>query len=191
MHMSKIKKIVKEENIINKKNYLILAVIFILTISFTLYLCKLFIVYKEYQKEIPVISGSLLEITKEELEHYVIDNPSVVVYMCSATKDECRSFEKKLKKYVKKMEINDEMIYLNLTNEDLDTFIQEFNKKYSSKNKLTSNIPAFAYFNDGKLEALLQENKTKNITISKMKSFLELVWADEEEIEQENIEESN
>ena len=186
--MSKSKKIEKKD-IINKKNYFILAIIFVLTISFTLYLCKLFVVYKDYQKEIPIISGSLLEITKEELEHYVIDNPSVVIYMCSATKDECRNFEKKLKKYVKKMEISDEIIYLNLTNVDLNTFIQEFNKKYSSKNKLTDNIPAFAYFNDGKLEALLQEKQTKNLTISKMKNFLELVWAEEEEIE--STEETN
>ena len=48
------------------KNYVILIVIFLLGICLTLYLCKWYKVYDDYQKEIPVIRDSLLEITYDD-----------------------------------------------------------------------------------------------------------------------------
>ncbi|MBQ3306820.1 MAG: hypothetical protein IJG68_01345 [Bacilli bacterium] len=163
------------------KDYLLLAFIYLITIIMVLYFCKSYIVYREYQKEIPVISGSLMEIMPDDLEHYIIDNPEVVVYMCSAPDDKCREFEKKLKKYIKKKEITDEIIYLNLTNVDLEQFTKDFNKKYPNTLKLNQNYPAFVFFADGKNEAILQEKKDKKLTISKLNVFLETIWAEEEE----------
>lgn len=168
----------KEKSI---KDYLLLAFIYLMTIILVLYFCKTYMVYREYQKEIPVISRSLMEIMPDDLEHYIIDNPEVVVYMCSAPDDECRSFEKKFKKFIKKKEITDEIIYLNLTNVDLEQFTKDFNKKYPNTLKLTKHFPAFVFFADGENEAILQEKKNKKLTISKLDNFLETIWAEEEE----------
>ena len=163
------------------KNYIILAIIYIATICITFYFCKIYTVYEDYQKEIPVIRDSLQEITKEDLEHYIVENSIAVIYMCTAPDELCRNFEKDLKKYVNKKEITDEIVYLNLTGVDLDQFIDSFNKKYPNKTKLSKNFPAFVYFNDGSLETILQSKKSNSLTISKLNTFLELIWSEEEE----------
>ena len=163
------------------KNYFLLGIIFLATIGLTIYLCKWYEVYEEYEKEIPVIRGSLLEITKEDLAHYVIDNPGFVVYMCTSENDTCRTFEKDLKKYIHKEEITDEIIYLNLTGVESEKFVEEFNKTYSPKTKLNGHYPAFVSFTDGEVDAILQGTKNKKVTISKLRNFMELYYYNEEE----------
>ena len=179
------KKETQEKNYL--RNYIILIIIFIFCIALTLYLCEWFNVYKEYEKETPVIQGSLLEITSEDLEHYVVDTSNVVVYMCTAPSDECRSFEKNLKKYVIKKEITDEIIYLNLTGVDVSEFVKKFNEKY--KTKISSNFPSFVVFNDGNVVGVLQSKKNKSISISKLSTFMDLYVFDElEEDYADNLE---
>ncbi len=158
----------------NLKNYLILGVIFLVGIGLTLYLCKWYNVWDDYQKETPVIRGSLLEITYDDLEHYVMENPTTVIYMCTSNNDTCRSYEKDLKKVALKETLNDYVIYLNLSNLDQDEFINNFNNKYQFKTKLTTNYPAFVVFEDGKVSSILQGKKNKRLTISSTKQFLEL-----------------
>ena len=172
------------------KNYIILGFIYLCCISLTLYLCKWYDVYKEYEREIPVIRGSLMEITPEELEHYIVETSSSIIYMCTSTDDNCRLFEKDFKKYISRNDITDEVTYLNLTNTDIASFVDSFNKKYSYKIKLNGHYPAFVAFEDGKVISILQGNKKKELTLSKVKAFLEINLAtDEEEIIEESKEE--
>ena len=35
----------------------------------------------------------------DDLDHYVLDNPTTIIYMCTANDDECRNFEKDFKNY--------------------------------------------------------------------------------------------
>ena len=71
--------VLKKKSIV--KNYIILIVLFILSFAFTLYLCKWYNVYKEYKNEIPVIRGVLSEISYDELDHYIIDNSNIMLYI--------------------------------------------------------------------------------------------------------------
>ena len=160
----------------NKKirNYVILILMFLAVILIVLYFCNIYKTYEEYQKETPVISGTLQEIHSEDLDHYVIDNPYAFIYMCVASSDECRLFEKDLKKLVRSKELSDDIIYLNLSNDNLDEFVLDFNKKYDYKVGLTTNYPAFVMFEDGKIINILQGNDKKKLTISKVKQFIEL-----------------
>ena len=166
------------------RNYFFLGFIFLVSIGLTLYFCKWYEVYEEYEKEVPVIRGSLLEITREDLEHYVIDNPSFVVYMCTSEKETCRTFEKDLKKYVNKEEITDEIIYLNLTGVEKEEFIEDFNNRYSPKPKLKGDYPTFVSFTDGEVDAVLQTSKNKKVTISKLRTFMDLYESKEEDYEE-------
>ncbi len=185
--MAKDKTIEKEKNNNEEKqknylkNYIILGVLFCCCIFLTLYFCKWYDVYQEYEKEIPVIRGSLVEINPDELEHYVVDTPSAIVYICTANDDTCRNFEKDFKKYIRKNDITDEIVYLNLTGVDQDAFVKEFNQKYKYKNKLNGKYPAFVVFQDGKISSVLQASKNKKITMTKVQNFLELYLLEEEE----------
>ncbi|MBQ6324076.1 MAG: hypothetical protein IJI22_04490 [Bacilli bacterium] len=157
-----------------KNNYVLLVVIFVLTIAFVLYLCRWYNVYNEYKKNIPVIRDSLYEIVNDDLEHYIMDNPTSVVYMCTASNDKCRTFEKKFKKYLKTVELTDSMVYLNLSDLDQDEFVNNFNSKYDYKVKLTTDYPAFVYFEDGEVVAILQGKEDSDLTLAEVKQFLKL-----------------
>lgn len=160
---------------IKLKNYLILAIIFILTILFVLYICKWYQVYSDYQKETPVIRGTLqYEITNMELDHYIMENPSCVVYMCTAKSDSCRTFEKDFKKLIEKKHLGNSIIYLNLSDADVNTFVTDFNNRYNYKVKLTPNYPALVEFTEGKITGFIEGSTKKPLTITKVSQFIDL-----------------
>ena len=163
----------EQEKKVTIKSYLILATIFMLTIGITIYLCECYKVYDESKKETPIIRGTLSEITSEELEHYVQENQNCVVYMCTASNQVCRDYEEKFKKLIKKKNLQEDIVYLNLSNIEQDKFIESFNNKYKYKIKLTSNYPAIVIFDEAKISALLQENDEK-LSIDRTKQFIEL-----------------
>ena len=187
--MAKSKKLdEKQKNYV--KNYILLIVLFGSCIFLTMYFCKWYNVYKEYERETPIIRGSLLEITSSDLEHYVVDTPEAIVYLCTANDDVCRSFEKDFKKFVQRNNLVDYITYLNLTGVDNELFIKDFNAKYDYKIKLNGHYPAFVAFQDGKVVSILQGSKNKKITISKVQNFLELNLYREDEEEDINEEEA-
>ena len=76
----------------NVKNYLILGIIGLIFIGLTLYFCKWYQVLDEEEKQIPVIRDTLPEITPLELDHYIVENPTATIYMCTASDIKCRKF---------------------------------------------------------------------------------------------------
>ena len=155
------------------KNYSILVVVCLIVIAFTIYLCKCYQIYDESKKKIPVIRDTILEIVPKDLEHYILENSSTTIYMCTASDTECRQYEKKLKKLIKKEELQNSIVYLNLSDIDLDKFDEDFNKKYPYKISLTTKFPAIEVFDNSKITGLLQE-KEENLSINKTKQFFEL-----------------
>lgn len=155
------------------RNYIITFILFIACFGLVLYLRALYRVNEAEQKKIPVIDGYISEIYSDDLEHYILDNPNGVIYMCIANDEDCRVFEREFKKLLKKDEYNDNLAYLNLMDVDQDKFLEEFNKKYIYKTKLVKEYPAFVLFEDGKVKAILQE-KDRKLDIVKVKHFLEL-----------------
>lgn len=156
------------------KNYLILLLLFVVSMGFVLYLRELYKVNEAEQKKIPVIDGLVYEIYNDDLEHYILDNPTMVIYMCTANGNSCRLFERNFKKLLKKNDYSDRLVYLNLTNIDQEKFIKEFNNKYNYKIKLTTNYPAFILFEDGKVKKILQGKENEGLTITRVRQFLEM-----------------
>ena len=155
-------------------SYVVLALLFLICIVVVLYVCKIYKVNEEENLKIPVIRDSITEIYLEDLEHYVLDTPITVIYICTADNEKCRSFEKSFKKLLRKKDYRDQIIYLNVTDIDQDSFISEFNQKYPYKNQITTNYPAFVLFEDGVVESVLQSKNNKSLTINKVKNFLDL-----------------
>jgi len=165
----------KENTNIKKiHNYLLLLLLFVFCICVVLYVCKVYKTHEEEKMKVPIIRGFVSEIYSEDLEHYVLDNPTSVIYMCVANGESCRSFERNFKKFLQKRNYNDQIVYLNLTDVDQGLFVNQFNDKYHYKIKLTSQYPAFVLFEDGEVKGILQENGSKPLTITKLKHFLEL-----------------
>lgn len=155
------------------KNYLILFVICLITIATTLYFCKCYQVYSESMLEIPVIKGTLSEITSKELNHYVLENPNCTIYMCTASDKNCRNFETDFIKLIKKENLQNSIVYLNLSDVNQEEFVKEFNDKYNYKVKLTENYPAIVIFEDSSISSILQETEAP-LSINRAKQFIEL-----------------
>ena len=168
-----------EEKTLEKKNkklvrnYIITLILFIACFGLVLYLRELYRVNEAEQKKIPVIQGYISEIYSDDLEHYIMDNPNGVIYMCIANDENCRTFEREFKKLLKKDEYNDNLAYLNLMDVDQNKFLEEFNSKYIYKVKLSKDYPAFVLFEEGKVKSILQD-KSRKLDIVKVKHFLEL-----------------
>lgn len=155
------------------KNYLILFAVICATIILTIYLCDCYRVYSEGQKEIPIIRGTIFEITSAEIDHYIKENPSGTIYVCTSSNQNCRNFEPDFIKLIKKKDLQDEIVYLNLSNIDQETFLTEFNQKYKYKYALTENYPAIITYEDSKITNILQEKDGK-LSINTAKQFIEL-----------------
>ncbi len=164
----------EKEKQIHWKNYVILALIFLGGILLTVYFCKWYHVYDEYQKQTPVIRGTLSEIMPEDLEHYVMENPTTVIYMCTSSDMVCRNYEKDFKKLVEQETLQDQIIYLNLSNADITSFIEKFNQSYPYKVKLTEKYPAIIMFEDGEVKNILQGTEKEKLTITKTKQFIDI-----------------
>ena len=157
------------------KNYIILLGICLLTVFLVMYIAEWYKVYSDYQKETPVIRGTLKkEITAADFDFFLMEYPTSTIYMCTSKSDNCRNFEKDFKKIVIQKELQDSIIYLNLSNADIESFINDFNNKYNYKIKLNENYPALVEFNDGKITSLLEGEDNMPLTISKARSFIEL-----------------
>lgn len=166
----------KKENTrkVGVKNYLILALIFIAATAVTIYLCSVYNVYQEDKLQVPVIRGTLSEITSEELDPYISENPTVMMYICTASNETCRKYEKSLKKYIVREELQERMVYLNITTEEAEKFADSFNEKYTTSLKLKDRYPALIIFEEGKVTHLLQAKENEKLTITKTKQFMEL-----------------
>lgn len=164
----------QSERNIGVKNYLIIGLIFLVATVVTVYLCNVYSVYQESKLEIPVIRGTLSEITSEELEHFISENPTVLLYICTASDESCRNYEKDLKKLVTRKELQNELIYLNISLDEKETFVKTFNETYTSRVKLTDQFPAIIALEEGKTVHILQPKNNERLTISKTQQFIEL-----------------
>lgn len=163
-----------EERIIPVKNYVILLIMFVAVVVLVFYLCNLYHVYDAHQRKVPVIRDTLSEIQPDELEHYVMETPSTAIYMCTAENEICRDYEKGFKKLIEKEDLQDSIIYLNLSNIDLNQFVDKFNAKYPYKVEITKNYPALVIFEDGEICAMLQGTNKQKLTLTQTEQFIEM-----------------
>lgn len=155
-----------EKRVIPNKNYLIVAMIFVITIGLMFFLRNWYISYQDYENTIPVLSGVISEVKYTEVDNYLIDNPSVVMYMGDAKDSDCREIELELKELVENRHIKDKVIYYNITDvKNKNLLLKEFNSKYTINNKISS-YPVVMIFEDGKIVDYRSKTASKNLTIS-------------------------
>ncbi len=156
---------------IKTKNVVILIIIFLVGIGLTLYFCRWYQVIDQNKKSVPIIRGTLSEISYQELDDYLLENPTSVIYLCTSDSQQCRNYEKDVKSYFVKSGLNSSIIYVNLTNIDQTKFIKKFNQKYHYKVKLNTNYPAIIYFSEGEIKDMIQGKKGNTLTLNKTKEF--------------------
>jgi len=155
------------------KNYMILAGIYIGVIILVLYLVSWYKTYQDYQKETPVLRNTLFEVNQEEIEHYLQENPSCILYMCDATSDHCRDFETSFKREILKKQWQDDITYLNLNGiSNQESYLSTFVNQYSLGDFMISKTPALVAIEDGKIIATISGINGSDMTVNEAKQFI-------------------
>jgi len=149
-----------KKNNIPFKNFSILLFIVLGTIFLTLYLRSWYNASIEYYQNNSIMSEYLSELKSEEINSFIIDNPSIIIYYASAKDINIKSFEKSFKKLMEQYEIKDDIIYVDSSKQDNTDFISKLNDVSDKKiNKI--NIPNLIYIKDGKVNKVLYSNENK------------------------------
>ncbi len=143
-----------------KKNYLILATIFLVTIITSLLLAEIYTTVNNKE-----ILSELTEVEIKRLEEYSIEN-ATFLYVNNV--EGYTDFEIELNNYVKENDTLN-MLYLNEGINELKMYLSE---DFDISEKTFEIIPNIYYLENGKImDVLYKENKT--ISLEEVKSFVE------------------
>lgn len=110
------------------KNYFILGIILASSIFIVLYINKLYLSAKNNDN---ILNGFIKEIKTQEIDNYIIENPNFIIYLGYKNNDN-KSFEKKFKKLVTKYDLQKDIVFIDISQFNDETF-NKFCKKYADK----------------------------------------------------------
>lgn len=110
------------------KNYFILGIILASSIFIVLYINKLYLSTKNNDN---ILNGFIKEIKIQEIDNYIIENPNFIIYLGYKNNDN-KSFEKKFKKLVTKYDLQKDIVFIDISQFNDETF-NKFCKKYADK----------------------------------------------------------
>ena len=110
------------------KNYFILGIILASSIFIVLYINKLYLSTKNNDN---ILNGFIKEIKTQEIDNYIIENPNFIIYLGYKNNDN-KSFEKKFKKLVTKYDLQKDIVFIDISQFNDETF-NNFCKKYADK----------------------------------------------------------
>lgn len=129
-----------------KKNYIVLLVMILLVITVTLLLVN---AYNNRDKKTSTIYNFLPEIKTNELDSYLFENPSIIIYISDKYNLDNEEIEIKMQNKITELNVYNYFVYLDINNIDSE-FLENFNKKYDASINITK-IPMLIVINDGKV----------------------------------------
>ena len=137
------------------KNYIILGVVIIFTMLILYYFYMWVDVYKESKINIPIMDKYMTVINYNELDNYIVENPDTIVYVSVLEDENIREFEKKFKVKYKNNQIDNEVLYMNITDDIKNNSLKnEMISKYSVNALNITNVPLIMVFEDGILNSI-------------------------------------
>ncbi len=159
----------KKEREIPFKNYIILALVLILTIIGVIYIFMWYSSKEKSKLELPILDDYIMSINYNELNDYIVENKDAVIYTSVLNDINIRLFENKFKNVIVKNNLNSSILYLDLTDEIKDNnVLLNMEKKYGTK----VDIPSVMVFKDGVLTDVYNI-KEDNYNIKKLEKYLE------------------
>lgn len=149
----------KKEKEIPLKNYILLSIVLILTIVVVIYFFLWKNTYEKSKLQTPILDDYLLVINYNELNNYLVENKDAIIYVSKLNDESIRLFENKFKNIINKNNLNNKILYLDLTEElKENNIVKEINKKYGKK---MTEVPTIVIIKDGKISSSynIKENK--------------------------------
>ena len=149
----------------NKKipllNYIIMVFIIIVVISVCYYAIKIYHLQKKDQLNSSILGQYLNEIKINELNDYILENEYVILYICSSEIEKCRNFENNIENYIQKLNLRENMLYLNIK-----TVKNEYKNNYLSKIKTYIND-----FDEEKIPQIVVYSQSNKVETKKIETF--------------------
>lgn len=149
----------KKEKEIPLKNYILLSIVLILTIVVVIYFFLWKNTYEKSKLQTPILDDYLLVINYNELNNYLVENKDAIIYVSKLNNENIRLFENKFKNIINKNNLNNKILYLDLTEElKENNIVKEINKKYG---KEMTEAPTIVIIKDRKISSSynIKENK--------------------------------
>lgn len=164
--MNKVKKV-------TMKDWIEVFVLIVIVVCITFYLCSWYKNYKKESMSTFVLDNLVTQIKYEELDPYLLENNDKYLYICVVDDNDCREFETEIKGIIEERQLNDSIVYLNLTEEEnKEDVVKNINKKYGDKKKING-YPAFIRIKDSKIISMV-EKTNKKLTKKKFEKFLDI-----------------
>lgn len=143
--MFKLKNMTRNDREIPKKNYIILFILIISTILLGLYLHSIFV---ESDTNTPLMDDYISVINYNELSDYLLENKDILIYSSYLGDTEIRAFEKEFRNVINNYELNEQILYLNLTNYS-DEIKISLSNQYNLNGLTIVDAPCLVLFQNG------------------------------------------
>ena len=156
------------------KNYFILILVILLTILKVIYMRDWYNAYKKFYAKNSVMTKVVREIKNDEISNYILENQKFILYVSSGRNTNIKSFEDEFKNLIQKMDLGENVLYMNLDEVDVSDFYNSLNSYASStkvKNQIVSSDASMYVFTDGKLTMLL--NNVNNYSMKRLESIID------------------
>ncbi len=152
-------------NNIPKQNYIMVAVISLITIIITIGLSTN---YKNSHQnnDTSILNKFLTVITANDFDSYIMENPNIVIYVGDSQSTAYQHFEQDLKQEITSYDIQNHFVYLD-TNNINDNFRLKLSTNYNI-NLNDYKVPILIFFQEGRVIDIVSSN---DYTIEKLIEF--------------------
>ena len=155
------------EKQIPTKNYVICAVLVVLTVFAVFYARNWYIMTKEYNSDNSPMLKAIGEINTDEISNYILENPRFIIYTSSGLNTDIKNFESKFKSYVIDKNLSQNMVYINTANINRDSFnqlLQGYASNLKTKNKINvGDDVTMLVFENGKITRVIERADTMTL----------------------------
>lgn len=157
------------------KNYIILGLVLVISVLGVFYFRGWYLASKEYYASNSVIKDVAHEINANEISNYVLEDQKFILYVSSGMEPGVKSFENDFKKLIKKLDIMEDVLYLNLDNVDINSFNNDLKDSFIRNDRIASRVSnnscATIYiFEDGKIVSVF--NNAEGFSIKAISTYL-------------------
>lgn len=132
---------------IPKKNYFILFIVIVLSLLIAFYFRKWYKAYEDSYLSKSIVGNYLFQINYKELDNYLVENQSAIIYVSKVGNEKIRNFEKKFINAINQNDLKNKILYLNLNN-----YKGDINNKYTINDMNITSVPNISVFKNGKLD---------------------------------------
>lgn len=173
-----VKMIVRRDSMerkIEAKNYLILAVVVVITVILVFYARDWYVTTNEYYAENSAIKDVSREIREDEISNYSLESGKFAIYASSGNNIEIKDFENDFKKAITKVNAQDNILYLNTDEIDSNSFTDNLKDNFATNDKIASRISSGSQatlyvFEEGKITQVF--NNLENYTQDELETIM-------------------